>query len=72
MIDEERYARLALQMIKRGGFTVARETIAERGGKTTFRVTATDDDGHTQVVDADGKVAALVELAAKLGFEDLY
>ena len=30
-----------------------------------------DDDGHFQVVDAADELSAMVELAKRLGFEDL-
>lgn len=47
MTDNERYARMALQMIVGAGYMVTWETNAQRDGKARSRMTATDDGGDT-------------------------
>ena len=67
----DRDEQIMLELIQRAGFTVEREALTNRIGPTTYRVTARDDAGHIQVVDADDELTALVELARMLGSEDL-
>jgi len=67
----DEYANMALKMIQDAGYRVMVETFADRDGKQIHRATATDDDGHTHIVEARTRTDALVELAKRLGFEDL-
>lgn len=57
---------LMRDLIVQAGFTVKAEVVEGH-----YRVTARDDAGHVQVVTADSELEALVELAERLGFEDM-
>lgn len=64
-------AEIMVDLIRWAGFSVDREATTNRTGVTTYRVMTRDDNADLQVVDAEDELSALVELAKRLGFEDM-